>query len=120
MERQRMKKSVIEKKNSKLLKRSSTRKKFESIKSLKVDIDLNQIIFKVKQNIMQILICREKKFYFIFVILYAVSEKQETSKELKAITDAMNDYYSHLSAVENVIKNWDPLKKVNIHKILQF
>ncbi|KYQ52600.1 Hydrocephalus-inducing protein [Trachymyrmex zeteki] len=40
-----------------------------------------------------------------------ISEKQETSKELKAITDAMNDYYSHLSAVENVIKNWDPLKK---------
>jgi len=50
---------------------------------------------------------------FCSIILCVVSEKQELSKELKDIADAMNDYYSHLSAIENVIKNWDPLKKVN-------
>ncbi|XP_011690792.1 PREDICTED: hydrocephalus-inducing protein-like [Wasmannia auropunctata] len=41
----------------------------------------------------------------------SVSEKQEMSKELKNIADAMNDYYNRLSAIENIIKNWDPLKK---------
>ncbi|KAG5334606.1 HYDIN protein, partial [Acromyrmex charruanus] len=40
-----------------------------------------------------------------------ISERQEISEELKTIADAMNDYYSHLSAIENVIQNWDPLKK---------
>ncbi|KYN44368.1 Hydrocephalus-inducing protein [Trachymyrmex septentrionalis] len=38
-------------------------------------------------------------------------KRQEISKELETIADAMNDYYSQLSAIENVIKNWDPLKK---------
>ncbi|XP_072764383.1 hydrocephalus-inducing protein homolog [Anoplolepis gracilipes] len=37
--------------------------------------------------------------------------KQETSKDLENIANAMNDYYSSLSAIENIIKHWDPLKK---------
>ncbi|XP_039306782.1 hydrocephalus-inducing protein homolog [Solenopsis invicta] len=40
-----------------------------------------------------------------------ILEKQEKSKELQDIASAMNDYYSRLSAIENIIKNWDPLKK---------
>lgn len=36
------------------------------------------------------------------------------SKELENIAKAMNDYYSNLSAIENIIKNWDPLQKVNV------
>lgn len=57
----------------------------------------------------------------LFVIcnfMYAVSEKPEISKELEDIGNAMNDYYNRLSAIENVIKNWDPFKKANIHKHL--
>lgn len=50
--------------------------------------------------------------------MYAVSEKPEISKELEDIGNAMNDYYNRLSAIENVIKNWDPFKKANIHKHL--
>lgn len=50
----------------------------------------------------------------------AVSEKKEIPKELEDIANAMNDYYSCLSAIENVIKNWDPLKKANICKYLTY
>ncbi|TGZ50588.1 hypothetical protein DBV15_08089 [Temnothorax longispinosus] len=45
-----------------------------------------------------------------------VSEKQEVPKELENIANAMNDYHSRLSAIENIIKNWDPLKKANTHQ----
>lgn len=42
------------------------------------------------------------------------SGKQEISKELENIANAMNDYYNGLAAIENIIKNWDPLKKASI------
>ncbi|XP_014477569.1 PREDICTED: hydrocephalus-inducing protein homolog [Dinoponera quadriceps] len=38
-------------------------------------------------------------------------EKQEMSEELENIAKAMNNYHSNLSVIENIIKNWDPLKK---------
>ncbi|XP_011879967.1 PREDICTED: hydrocephalus-inducing protein-like [Vollenhovia emeryi] len=33
------------------------------------------------------------------------------SRELENISNAMNDYYNRLLAIENIIKNWDSLKK---------
>lgn len=33
------------------------------------------------------------------------------SEELENIAKAMEDYHSSLSVIENIIKNWDPLKK---------
>jgi len=111
-----MKKSAVEKRNPKLLKCMLTKTKFK-IRNLKVNMFLNQIIFTIKQNIkrnkISININLLKKNFVLFIILCVVLEKQEISKELKDIADAMNDYYSHLSTIENVIKNWDPFKKAN-------
>lgn len=47
----------------------------------------------------------------IFFCLMRFSEKQEMSEELKNIAKAMDDYHSNLSAIENIIKHWDPLEK---------
>lgn len=37
--------------------------------------------------------------------------KEFVSAEVKEIGAAMNRYYTDLSAIENVIRNWDPVKK---------
>lgn len=59
------------------------------------------------------------KFDSICNFIWHLGSKEEISKELENITNAMNDYYSSLLAIENIIKNWDPFKKANIKNILQ-
>jgi hypothetical protein len=56
---------------------------------------------------------KQKKLKFNFSFILCNLEKQQISKELENIVNIMNDYYNSLSAIENVIKNWDPLEKVN-------
>ncbi|XP_036144321.1 LOW QUALITY PROTEIN: hydrocephalus-inducing protein [Monomorium pharaonis] len=50
----------------------------------------------------------------------SILEKQEVlkevSNELQNINNAMNDYYNRLSVIENIIQNWDPLKKNALFK----
>ncbi|EFN85830.1 hypothetical protein EAI_16674 [Harpegnathos saltator] len=47
-------------------------------------------------------------------------EKREMSEELENIAKAMDDYRNNLSAIENIIKNWDPLRKAIFHAILSY
>ncbi|XP_017761798.1 PREDICTED: LOW QUALITY PROTEIN: hydrocephalus-inducing protein-like [Eufriesea mexicana] len=40
------------------------------------------------------------------------SRKESVSAEVREIVAAMNRYYTDLSSIENVIHNWDPVKKI--------